>query len=156
MESRRLSNFDIERNIKSVSMKKLVWIWVPGFILYMTAIIYGSDTFPLLNRGTGHLFGLLLTVASVYFSIESTRIVLSAETFTINDELYLISDINSITAEQGRGAFMTSLVLKLINRNTVMLVCLTLNEVDEGKFTSLIGKLKVAKICSDRRRMGLE
>ena len=83
MESRRLSNFDIERNIKSVSMKRLLWIFISGFILFMIVMAYEGDRLPF-KRGIGRLVGLLLIVVAVYFSIESTRMALSAETININ------------------------------------------------------------------------
>jgi hypothetical protein len=136
-------------------MKRFSWIFVSGFVLFMILMTYEGDQLPI-NRGTSRLLGLLLIVVAVYFSIESTRMALSAETITINDDIYLIGDINHIEIEQGRGGFMKSLVFKLVNNNKVRVVCLTLSDEDENKFSSFVGKFKVAKTCSDRRKNGLE
>ena len=51
---------------------------------------------------------------------------------------------------------MKSLVIRLVNNNKVRIVCLTLSENDERKFSSFVEKFKIAKTCSDRRKNGLE
>lgn len=155
MLPKNLKNFDLERTIKSVSIRKLAWTCVLGFGLFMIASAY--EVLPLLlNRGTGRLYGLILLAISVYVSMENTRMAVSAETFTVNNDIYILDDILSVKAEVGHWSIMTALVIKMSNNETVRIICLTFHEDDARKFASLFGKLEVAKICSDSRKRGLE